>query len=68
MKKNTKKNESEGKFLVARINGRFLAFCLQCGYAWHARSATPVKCPNRKCTNPFYWFLKPVEKKKGDKE
>lgn len=30
--------------------------CKQCGHTWTLRGDNePMKCPNRKCSNPFYW-------------
>lgn len=43
------------------MSKRFLYICLQCGHSWlskYPKNKRPVKCPNPKCTNPFYWWRK----------
>lgn len=38
--------------------------CLQCGHVWQPkRKRRPMKCPARRCRNPFYWWRRPSRKK-----
>jgi rubrerythrin len=38
-------------------NFKYYHICNRCNWPWLSRKEHPKRCPNRKCTNPYYWDI-----------
>ncbi len=51
----------DGTFIIVNLKTTVpIRTCQQCGHTWAARLRDgkpiyPLKCPSRKCSNPWYW-------------